>query len=243
MIVVRDEIEEIIMSIQSTGSIDSWVDNTGSYTVGTSDIGNLQEGFKVVLKYADSINDRDVVLTSVDTINDTFTFEGNNISQPDSWEMALYFEFGHQKELHKKYTNKAKAKNKRVQEYPLFWLFTNFTQTEGDREYIEFSTELGGAIVDFTDLTYYEEQRIENVYKPVLYPYYYLMVNAFNSSTYRKKFVRPFGEKTILFNQTDRPFFGSDNPEANVLPQFTDAIEWGVSLDWFLESNNCQQSI
>jgi hypothetical protein len=237
MIVVRDEIENIIKSIQSTGSIDVWVDNTGSYTVTTSSTGNLEIGFKVVLKYADSSLDRDVILT--DVTDTTFTFDGSGISQPTTWEMALYFEIGHQRELHKKYTNKAKAINKRVQEYPLFWLFTNFTKEPGDEEFTEFSTELSGAIVDFTKLEYYEEQRIENKYKPVLYPYYELMVNAFNSN--RKKFVLPYGNKRVEFGQTDRPFFGSENPEANILPQFTDAIEWSVSLDWFKEKNNCQQ--
>lgn len=242
MIVVRDEIEEIILSIKSSGSVTGWVDNVGSYTVTTSSIGNLQAGFKVVLKYdSDSKLNRDIIVTSVDSANNTFTFSGTGITQPDNWEMAVYFEIGHQKELHKKYLNKAKSLNKRVQEYPLFWLFTNFTQTEGDNEYTEFSTELSGAIVDFTELNLYEEQRIEQKYKPVLYPLYELMLQAFNNNTYKKKFVTPFGAKKILFTQTDRPFFGSDNPEANILPGYTDAIEWGVNLDWFLEKNNCQQ--
>lgn len=244
MIVVRDEIEEIILSIKSSGIVTGWVDNTGSYTVTTSSIGNVQVGFKIVLKFnSDSKLNRDVIITNIDSINNTFTFSGANITQPDEWEMAIYFEIGHQKELHKKYENKAMSVNKRVQEYPLFWLFTNFDETEGDNEYIAFSTDLGGAIVDFTELNLYEEQRIEQKYKPVLYPLYELMVNAFNSMPYKQKFVRPFGAKKILFTKQDRPFFGSETPEANILPQYTDAIEWNVSLDWFLESNNCQQVI
>jgi hypothetical protein len=244
MIVVRDEIENIVNSFKSSGAVDSFVDNTGSYTITTSSIGNLQAGFKVVLQYSDTSLNRDVVISAIDSINNTFTFSGTSITQPDTWEMALYYEYGHRIELHKKYTNKAKSGNKRIQEYPLIWLFTDFTQEPGNGEYIEFSTELGGAIVDQTEYKLYEDERITQKYKPVLYPIFELFESAFNTATNKKKFVTTFGENgEIRLSQTDRPFFGSSDVNANILPQYTDAIEWGVSLNWFLESNNCQQSI
>lgn len=241
MIVVREEIEEIVNSFKSSGAVTLFVDNTGSYTITTTDIGNLQVGFKLVLKYADTSLNRDVVLTAIDSINNTFTFSGANITQPLTWEMALYYEYGHRVELHKKYTNKAKSTNKRVQEYPLIWLFTDFTQEPGNNEYIEFTTDLGGAIVDKTELNLYEDDRIAQKYKPILYRLFELFQDAFNSPTNKKKFVRAYGSGNIKLSQIDRPFFGSEDVNANILPQYTDAIEWGVTLDWFLENNNCQQ--
>ena len=203
MIVVRDEIEEIALSIKSNGAVNTWVDNIGSYTIGTSDLGNLQAGFKVVLIYADTSLNRDVVITSINSINKTFTFTGTGITQPLSWEMALYFESGHQKELHKKYTDKGSALNKRVQEYPLIWLFRNIEEepnTEGG--YIEFSTDLIGAIVDFSEIELYDEDRIDEKYIPVLMPYAELFETAFNLGNYLKKFVVPFGQEKIKLSRS-----------------------------------------
>ena len=73
MIIVRDEIEAIVLSVKSSGTVDTWVDNTGSYTVSTNDLGNLQSGFKIVLIYADTSLNRDVWIDSIDSVNNTFT--------------------------------------------------------------------------------------------------------------------------------------------------------------------------
>lgn len=240
MIVVRDEIEEIMLSIKSTGSVAAWVDNTGSYTVTTTDLGNLQSGFKVVLIYSDTSLNRDVILTSIDSTTNTFTFDGIGITQPDSWEMALYFEIGHRIELNKKYENKAKAINKRVQEYPLIWLYTDFEQTPSDIEDSAFETTLQGAIVDFTQKELYEEQRIEQKFIPVLYPLLELIDEQFNKLPYNKKFITPYGvDKDIDFITTDRPFFGSADKNKNVLPDYTDAIEWQTQLVWKNQGSTC----
>ena len=156
--------------------------------------------------------------------------------------MALYFESGHQKELHKKYTNKARSGNKRVQEYPLVWLFRNFEEEPiGDGGYIDFTTDLQGAIADFSQIELYDEDRIDEKYIPVLMPYAKLIEDAFNIGNNLKKFVVPFGQEKIKLSRIKRPFFGSQDPEANILPQITDAIEWGVTLNWREEENNCQQ--
>ncbi len=244
MIVVRDEIEKIVLSIKSSGSVDLWTDNTGSYTITTSDLGNLQSGFKIVLRYSDSSLDRDVVITSIDSVDKKFTFSGTGIQEPDTWEMALYFESGHQKELHKKYTNKAKSINKRVQEYPLVWLFRNFEEEQNDDGgYIDFTTDLQGAVADFSSIELYDEDRIDEKYIPVLMPYLELIQEAFNTGSNLRKFVVPFGQEKIKLNKIKRPFFGSEDPQANILPQITDAIQWGSTLNWREEENNCQQSI
>jgi hypothetical protein len=237
MIVVRDEIEQIIDTIRSSGTVDLFVDNTGSYTITTTDTVNLSAGLKVVLQYADSSLNRDVILTDVTAT--TFTFEGTNITQPLTWEMALYFEVGHRVELNKKYVNKAKSINKMVREYPLVWLYTDFEQNPSDIEDVAFTTTLQGAICDFTQKELYEEQRIEQKFKPVLYPILELIDIAFNG-IYKQKFITPYGvDKDIRFITTDRPFFGSFDQSQSVLPQETDAIEWQVELNWANEGDTC----
>ena len=242
MIIVRDEIEEIVLSVKSSGNITGWVDNVGTYTITTNDLGNLQVGFKIVLRYANTSLDRDVWIDSIDPINKTFAITGTGITQPLTWEMALYFESGHQKELHKKYTNKAKSPNKRVQEYPLVWLFRNFEETPNiDGGYAEFSTDLQGAIADFSEISLYDEVRIDQKYIPILMPYAILIERAFNTGSNLRKFVVPYGEQAIKLTKIKRPFFGSQDPQANILPDITDAIEWGVTLNWREQNTNCQQ--
>jgi hypothetical protein len=235
MIVVREVIEEIVLAVKSSGSVTGFVDNLdGTYTVTTSSVGGLESGFKVLLQYSDTSLNRDVISENV--TETTFDFTASNVTQPDTWEMAFYFESGHRVELNKKYTNKGKATNKRIQKYPLFWLYTDFTEEPGEGEYAEFETNLQGAIVDFSDKTSYEEQRIDNVFKPVLYKYLELIQIAFNTRPYRDNFVTGYGENySIKFESTDRPFFGSADGE-NVLPQATDAIELEVNLKWMQES-------
>lgn len=244
MIVVRDEIEEIMLSIKSTGSVTGWVDNTGSYTVTTADLGNLQSGFKVVLIYSDTSLNRDIILTSIDSTANTFTFDGTGISQPDSWEMALYFEVGHRIELYKKYQNKGKTINKRVQEYPLIWLYTDFEEPPSNIEDAAFETTLQGAIVDLTKKDeyqeQYEEQRIELAFKPIIYPLFTLIDEAFNALPYSKKFITPYGvEKRVRFTPIDRPFFGSADQNQNALPNETDAREWQIELVWKNQGSTC----
>jgi hypothetical protein len=240
MIEVREEIEEIVNSFKSSGSISLWIDNTGSYTVGTSDIGNLQAGFKVVLTYADTSLNRDVILTSIDSNNNTFTFNGTGIAQANGWEMALYFEVGHRIELNEKYTNKAKSINKYVHEYPLFWLYTDFERSISDVDQAEFNTVLQGAIVDFTQKELYEEQRVTNKFVPILYPYLELFHKALNTLPYYSKFVTPYGtSKEIDILTTDRPLFGSSDDNAHVLSQTTDAIEWQIEVIWKKQGSVC----
>ena len=239
MIVVRDEIKEIIDTIRSFGTVTSYIDNAGSYTITTPSLGNIQAEFKVILQYADTSLNRDVWITSIDSLANTFTFSGTGITQPDTWEMALYYEYGHRIELHKKYTNKAASINKLVQEYPLIWLYTDFEQTPSPSENAAFETTLQGAIVDFSQKELYEDQRIEDNFKPVLYPILELVDQAFNGFE-KYRFITPYGiDKEIRFITTDRPFFGSADQSANVLPQVTDAIEWQTELSWAKEGSVC----
>ncbi len=232
MIVVRDEIEEIVMAIQSSDAVTSFLDNLdGTYTIGTNDIQALEAGYKVVLQYSDTTLNRDIIIDSI--LGNTFTFTDTNVTQPETWEMALYFECDHRIELNKKYTNKAKAENKRVQEYPLFWLYADFIEVPGNGSAIFFETTLQAAIVDFSERNLYAEQRIEQKFKPVLYKYKELIEIAFNTAPFKRKFTIPFGENNkIQFQKIDRPFFGSADQNQNVLPQVTDAIEIEVNLKW-----------
>lgn len=241
MINVRAKIEEIVLSVKSSGGLVSFTDNLdGTYTIEAADIGNLAADFKVVLIYSDESNNKDIVISSVDSDLNTFTFSGTNITEPDSWEMAIYFEHGHRIELNKKYTNKAKSINKQVQEYPLIWLYTDFEKNITDTENVEFETTLQLAIVDFSNKELYEEQRIDQKFEPVLWPLLELINDAFNKTTYKRNFVTPYGtNKDIDFLQVERPFFGSDDQQANVLPQVTDAIEIQVDLSWRKSGATC----
>lgn len=237
MIVVRDEIQAIINSIKSSGTVDSFTDNLdGTYTIITSDIGNLQAGFKINLIYSDSSLNKSFTIDSLTAT--TITFAGANLTAPDSWEMALYFESGSRTELNKKYNNKAKSDNKYINEFPLIWLYSGYERRPSDFEAAKFETTLQFALVNPNLKDKYEETRIEDNFKPILYPYLELINEAFNNE-YKYKFVLNYGESELDFIELDRPFFGSADQNANVLPQPSDAIEFQVDLRWRIESGVC----
>ena len=237
MIVVKNVIRDVILTAQSTGTVDAWTDNSGSYTI-TTDVADLEVGFKVVLIYADTTLNQDVIITSI-TGTTAFTFSGTSITQPATWEMALYFEVGNRNELNRKYLNKAKSINKMVQEYPLVWLYTNFDQEPSESTGIDFTTDLTFSLVDFTEKNLYEEDRITNKYIPVLYPYLALIKTAFNARPSRDNFIIEYGNKGIDFSTMDFPFFGSQDQKENVLPEITDAIEFGIKLQWRRDKTLC----
>lgn len=230
MIVVKEEIRDLILSIKSSGNVNSMVDNgNGTFTINTDSIGNLAVNFKVVLIYSDTTLNKDVKINSL--TDTSFTFTSSGLTQPVSWQMALYFEVGSRIELVKKYQNKAKSVNKYVQEYPLVWLYTGFEHTPSEMEAAEYQTTLQFALVDFSEKELYEEQRLTDSFKPVLYPILELIDSAFNG-IYKRKFVTTYGKKEIELMYVDRPFFGSADKSANVLPEITDAIEFQVELHW-----------
>ena len=239
MIDVRNIIESIVLSVQSSGNVNSFTDNlNGTYTIETDSTGNLQESFRVVLQYPDTSLNRDIVIISL--TDTSFTFEGIDITEPESWLMSLYFEVGHRIELNKKYLNKEKSANKMVKEFPLFWLYSDFELRPSDIDNVAFETTLLGALVDLSKEDLYEEQRIEQKFEPILYPIMELIDAAFNNIRNKENFVITYGTgKNIDFLIVDRPFFGSADQSKNVLPKITDAIEWQTELKWRENINIC----
>lgn len=243
MILIRDIIEEIIMAIQSSGGVDTWLDNNNdTYTIttnGDDTMGGLGVGTKVVLIYSDTTQNRDAVITAL--TRNTFTFSGIGITEPDSWKMAIYFDVGSRTEIINKYQTKSKLDNSKVQKFPLFWLYSDFKEEAGNGEYIAFETVLQAALADQSDATSYEEDRITNKFIPVLYPYIQMIETAFNTAPYKRNFVTTYGEdKKIKFNKTDRTFFGSADKKKSVLPVITDAIEIEINLKWMIDTCECQ---
>jgi len=242
-ILIRDIIEEIVMAIQSSGGIDTWLDNgDDTFTITTNGddmMGGLGVGTKVVLIYSDTTLNKDVVI--IELTSNTFTFSSANTTEPDSWKMAIYFDVGSRTEIVHKYNTRSKLNNSKVQKFPLFWLYTDFEQEAGNGEYIGFETILRAALVDQSDATSYEEDRITNKFIPVLYPYIEMIETAFNIAPYKRNFVTTYGEdKNIKFNKYDRTFFGSADKKKSVLPVITDAIEIEIDLKWMIGTCECQ---
>jgi hypothetical protein len=240
MIVINDIIEEIVLSLVNTNDVVSFTDNLdGTYTIETTGINDIEESFKVVLIYSDTTQNRDVIVSSIS--GNKFTFSGTNIPDPINWKLALYFEPGHRVELNKKYLNKAKSTNKKIQEYPLFWLYKDLEERPSDFDNVEFETTMQFALVDFTEKDLYEDQRIEQKFKTVLYPLLVKINDQFNKIPYKNHFVTMYGNKEIDFIKTDRPFFGSADQSKNVMPEPTDAIECQVDLLWREEGSVCSK--
>jgi hypothetical protein len=175
MINVREKIETIVNSIRSSGSVISITINLdGTYTIFTKTTGNLQSSFKVLLMYTDSSQNRDVYVDSVDS--NSFTFSSQALGSPVAWQMSLYYEYGTRAEMNQKYINKGKAANKLISEYPFFWLYTPISEQVNLIEPLYTRTTIRGSIVNQSRRDMYEENRINQKFKPVLYPYFELRI-------------------------------------------------------------------
>lgn len=137
-----------------------------------------------------------------------------------------YFMYGHRQEIAARLNTKDQSKSKKTQKYPLFALRTDFP------EYIDkgvWHATLNIAIVTYTTATLNAEERMAQVFKPVLYPLYQRFLNQFQKSGL---FFWPVANemKFPVHTKWDRSFYGTPaTTEANVKNIFTDPLD-GIEL-------------
>ena len=143
----------------------------------------------------------------------------------DRYGSSVYFEFGHPIELN----NIIKMKGRQLQ-YPAIFLFVDIEETRNIQgRWGTISPTL--IIVNETEQTYLASQRLENSFKPILYPIYELLINEIENSSY-------FSGTQVVHGKRDHYFYGSDmNEGKSSFDQKFDAIE--LNIRDLLILNNC----
>ena len=110
--------------------------------------------------------------------------------------------------------------------YPLIYLVQDFVEKRGQKPGIYAETSLNILIIHQTDNTYKITDRYANVFKPVLYPIYYSLIDQIS----HHKQINNFDETLIPHTKIDRSYWGktSINAAGNSalsLNDYVDAIE------------------
>lgn len=135
--------------------------------------------------------------------------------------LTPYYMYGHRGEINSRLLEKDQDKVFKYQKYPLVALRMDIAevQTNGVWHF-----DLNIAILDSTVKDYNAEERMSNVFKPVLYPLY-------------ESFLMKLSESGIFFwdnrlestypphTKFDRPFWGTPGNEGNVKNIFSDPLD------------------
>lgn len=152
---------------------------------------------------------------------------------------TIDYQIGHLFELVQTLSQMDKSVNTRILKYPLVWLVTDFTETRGKQPGVYADTKLHVCIIHQTDSTYKAMDRKEKVFKPVLLPIYYSLIEQIANSTA----ILEGPEDLIIHSKTNRYFLGSNNitVNKNTLNDYVDAVEIeNLNLKFYY--NNCINS-
>ena len=129
---------------------------------------------------------------------------------------AVFFDYGNYIEL----ANKLSLKNRNNQKYPLFALIQDVTETETSEDGVYKIYDFNMIIAYNTRQDYTTQERLTNIFKPILQPLYRDLIEEIKSSNY---FV--IDREFIDHTKTNRYFLGSETPNQNRLNDYVDVIE------------------
>lgn len=130
---------------------------------------------------------------------------------------SLHFDFGNYIEI----TNKLSKKNKNNLKYPLFALILDVVENEIDGPVYK-SYNFNLIIAYHTEKNYTSQQRLENIFKPILQPLYRKLIDEIKRN-YDNYFI--ITGDYVDHTKYDRYFLGSESPNQNKLNDYIDAIE------------------
>lgn len=133
---------------------------------------------------------------------------------------GLHFYYGYLTELNDTLAQKDKTSTGSVTKYPFIWLEQPFTVINSSDNYYSTAT-MKLFIVMESSASYKAAQRMELVYKPVLYPVYTELMNQINKSS---AFIIPGGITRIQHSKTDYYFFSDASGKRSVFNDVVDCI-------------------
>ena len=142
-----------------------------------------------------------------------YTFQNANML------LMPFYMYGHRLEISKRLLAKDKDKVFKYQKYPLIALRMDIAETVSNGIW---SHSLNILILNYTNKGWNAEERMANIFIPVLYPIYErFMLELQNSPLFFWSGNQDYPEHTKI----DRPFWGIENQEGNVRNIFNDPID------------------
>lgn len=144
---------------------------------------------------------------------------------PKSTITGVHYLYGHYNEIQRRLIEKGNSNTEQYNRYPLIALFQDFSIKKGSNQ-LGFYGEanLQFMILYHTKQDSYSETRMENVFKPILYPIYFEFLNQIKKTG---KF-HLYSDKGIDHEQIDRPNWGRIGSYGNdgyILGDVLDGIE------------------
>lgn len=142
-----------------------------------------------------------------------YTFQNANML------LMPFYMYGHRLEIANRLLQKDKDKVYKNQKFPLIALRMDIAEEVSKGVW---SHSLNILIANYTDKKWNAEERMENIFLPVLYPIYKRFIyEVQNSGLFTWPGNQDFPEHTKI----DRPFWGTENQEGNVKNIFNDPID------------------
>ena len=143
-----------------------------------------------------------------------YTFQDKNMV------LMPFFMAGHPLEIAQRLTDKDKDKVYKYQKYPLIALRMDIQESVSKGIW---SYSLNILILNYTDKKWNAEQRMEKIFKPVLYPIYERFMGELRNSNL---FFWPGNQDYPEHTKVDRPFWGTESQQqGNVKNIFNDPID------------------
>lgn len=142
----------------------------------------------------------------------------------DSNIVTINYQKGHKIELIERLLQMGKAQDFAAQKYPLVYLVQDFDERRGRDTGIYAEAQLSIIIAHHTQKTHLVDDRYAKVFKPVLYPIYYELLNQLS----KHKLIANADPEAIEHTKTDRLYWGKQSAGGNdglALTDVLDAIE------------------
>jgi hypothetical protein len=140
-------------------------------------------------------------------------------AKPENLPLMPYYMYGHRLEIANRLNEKEKDSVFKYQKYPLIALRMDIGESKS-YDMIDYSLNL--AILNFTEKGYNAEQRMEKVFKPILYPLYKMFLTQLvNCGLFFYSDNLDCPEHT----KYDRPYWGVGDSEKNSSLLFSDPLD------------------
>lgn len=193
-------------------------------TITTPQIYTLTEGMLV------EIGSKVYAISNIATngINDySFDVQGVGITA-ETWQLALYYEFGHSVEIGNTLKDKKEDPINKNKRFPLMWLSINIEKSKTE---LGFSAPITIAFIYLSEKNLKAGKRIDTKFEPILDPLVDLFEIVMNNSPGSRFFYKEFGE-TLEITKTDKFNYGSVEGK-NVFADIADATQLDMNLNFF----------
>lgn len=216
-----DVFEDIVNAMRATGTITASSEVSGVYTLTSDNVFNSMESVK--------INDVDYLITSATSTKFVINAVTGQDFTSDTWQaLAPYSDYGHYREVANRLNLKSTGEVDKFRLWPLIVLIFDIEEDYDNDFNYNYSLSPANFIIvtptsDKTDTT---PLRMENVFRPTLYPLYWDFIEKIKES---KAISTP--NNLLSHKKYDRPGYGNETKYGNdglIFNEHLDAIQLTV---------------